>query len=183
MSLNLVVDLEQYATKHKSVQDGSATDGTEGNYMLNRQGNGHRRNSVIMRDLDGSLTKAPGSSVVKSNVYYTEKLQCEKKNPWNMDICPDRFIKVVLIPIFFKENTNLLYFSTLPLFQFFIHPKNWYKKEDRFFTPPGLRGWDKVYPKTTDLHYTMRPGDAAVLHWDNVPMPEEVSIRMTGTQR
>ena len=84
---------------------------------------------------------------------------------------------------FLKENTNLLYFSTLPLFQFFIHPKNWYKKEDRFFTPPGLRGWDKVYPKTTDLHYTMRPGDAAVLHWDNVPMPEEVSIRMTGTQR
>ena len=50
--------------------------------------------SVLMKDMDGSLTGAAGSVVTKSDVYYTAEAQCSTRSNWNMQVCDGRYAKV-----------------------------------------------------------------------------------------
>ena len=52
--------------------------------------------SVLMKDLDGSLTGTAGSVVTKSDVYYTAEANCSTRNNWNMQVCDGRYAKVKL---------------------------------------------------------------------------------------
>ena len=64
------------------------TDPNEGFYMMDedlRLGRGDT--SIIMTDIDGSLTGTAGAMAVKEDVYYTRGEDCEKREGWNMDVC------------------------------------------------------------------------------------------------
>ena len=70
-------------------------DPKDGNYMLDKDiVSGHRENSILIRDLDGSLTGAQNRTIVKKGAYYTTSVDCVTKENWNMDVCRARYIKV-----------------------------------------------------------------------------------------
>ena len=56
---------------------------------------GRGEESLMILDKDGSLTGTAGSTTVATGWYFTEGLQCQEREGWNMEICPDRhFAKV-----------------------------------------------------------------------------------------
>ena len=70
-------------------------DPKDGNYMLDKDiVSGHRENSILIRDLDGSLTGAQNRTIVKKGAYYMRGVDCVTREHWNMDVCRTRFIKV-----------------------------------------------------------------------------------------
>ena len=52
--------------------------------------------SMMLRDLDGSLTGTAGVSVTADAPYYHEGKECEINADWNMAVCPGNFARVTL---------------------------------------------------------------------------------------
>ena len=52
--------------------------------------------SMVLRDLDGSLTGTPGVSVAAIAPYYQDGIDCELKSEWNMNICNGNFARVIM---------------------------------------------------------------------------------------
>ena len=52
--------------------------------------------SMVLRDLDGSLTGTPGVSVAAIAPYYQDGIDCELKSEWNMEICNGNFARVTI---------------------------------------------------------------------------------------
>ena len=50
--------------------------------------------SMMLRDLDGTLTGTPGVSVTADTPYYHEGKDCETNSDWNMAVCPGNFARV-----------------------------------------------------------------------------------------
>ena len=50
--------------------------------------------SVLLTDLDGSLTGAAGGVVTKKGVYFAEDADCSVRAGWNMQVCGGRYAKV-----------------------------------------------------------------------------------------
>ena len=58
--------------------------------------NGADESSMMLRDLDGSLTGTPGQSVTADVPYYHDGIECKTKSEWNMTICQGYFARVKL---------------------------------------------------------------------------------------
>ena len=56
---------------------------------------GNDEPSMMLRDLDGSLTGTPGTSVTADAPYYHDGIECETKSTWNMAICQGNFARVL----------------------------------------------------------------------------------------
>ena len=50
--------------------------------------------SMTFRDIDGSLTGTAGSSLVSSDSYLLDDLDCEHRINWNMTVCSGDFARV-----------------------------------------------------------------------------------------
>ena len=50
--------------------------------------------SMMLRDLDGTLTGTPGVSVTANTPYYHEGKECEVNSDWNMAVCDGNFARV-----------------------------------------------------------------------------------------
>ena len=74
---------------------------------------GRVQTSIMMRDLDGSLTGEAGNTVVKKNVYYTKDLNCKEKEGWSLDVCKERFLKVNNHPDCMKFSISKRYFLSV----------------------------------------------------------------------
>ena len=72
---------------------------------------GHDEPSMVLRDLDGSLTGTPGVSVAAIAPYYQDGIDCELKSEWNMEICNGNFARVIMhsIQIFFLYSADEKY--------------------------------------------------------------------------
>ena len=55
---------------------------------------GRGQESIMMRDLDGSLTNRTNVTVVKKGAQYSRGLGCVEKTGWNLQVCSERFLKV-----------------------------------------------------------------------------------------
>ena len=52
--------------------------------------------SMMLRDLDGTLTGTPGLSVTADVPYYHDGMECEIKSEWNMTLCQGKLARVKL---------------------------------------------------------------------------------------
>ena len=55
---------------------------------------GDDETSMTFRDLDGSLTGSPGTSLVSPDYYLQEGLNCQLRENWNMTVCEGNFARV-----------------------------------------------------------------------------------------
>ena len=72
---------------------------------------GHREKTIMLRDLDGSLSGQPNVALVKWDAYYTEGLDCEIIPKWNFKSCNEKFVRVRRIQTLFilqKQNVMIL---------------------------------------------------------------------------
>ena len=51
--------------------------------------------SMVLRDLDGTLTGTAGVSVAADTPYYHDGIDCEVRSDWNMSICQGNFARVI----------------------------------------------------------------------------------------
>ena len=58
--------------------------------------------SMVLRDLDGTLTGQVGVSVAADSPYYRDGIECESNSDWNMSICQGNFARVIF------ANMNLI---------------------------------------------------------------------------
>ena len=78
--------------------------------------------SIMMRDLDGSLTGEAGTTVVKPDMYFTENSECEAKEGWNLEVCKGRFAKVYTGTVYgFLSNIHLCRFCVYVYMQIIVH--------------------------------------------------------------
>ena len=49
---------------------------------------------MMLRDLDGTLTGTPGTSVTADVPYYHDGIDCEINSEWNMAVCDGKFARV-----------------------------------------------------------------------------------------
>ena len=59
---------------------------------------GNDEPSMVLRDLDGTLTGTPGLSVAADVPYYHDGMDCETKSEWSMAICQGNLARVTLFP-------------------------------------------------------------------------------------
>ena len=50
--------------------------------------------SMMLRDLDGTLTGTPGTSVTADVPYFHDGIECRPKSDWNMTLCQGNFARV-----------------------------------------------------------------------------------------
>ena len=50
--------------------------------------------SMMLRDLDGSLTGSPNMSVTANIPYYHDGMQCNTNSHWNMSVCNGKSARV-----------------------------------------------------------------------------------------
>ena len=55
---------------------------------------GNDEPSMMLRDLDGTLTGTPGTSVTADVPYYHDGIDCEINSEWNMAVCDGKFARV-----------------------------------------------------------------------------------------
>ena len=55
---------------------------------------GNDEPSMMLRDLDGTLTGTPGKSVTADAPYYHDGMDCEINSEWNMAVCNGNFARV-----------------------------------------------------------------------------------------
>ena len=55
---------------------------------------GDDETSMTFRDLDGTLTGTPGTSLVSPDSYLQDGLNCELRGNWNMTVCEGNFARV-----------------------------------------------------------------------------------------
>ena len=55
---------------------------------------GNDEASMVLRDLDGTLTGTPGVSVAADVPYFHDGLECETNSEWNMAICQGNLARV-----------------------------------------------------------------------------------------
>ena len=58
---------------------------------------GNDEASMVLRDLDGTLTGTAGVSVAADVPYFQDGLSCETKSDWNMAICQGNLARVNFI--------------------------------------------------------------------------------------
>ncbi|XP_046367425.2 cell surface hyaluronidase-like [Haliotis rufescens] len=62
----------------------------DGNETVHGFGNADGDKTSAFRDLDGSVTGYPGSTVLKPGPFF-HNARCYRRDNWNMEICPQRF--------------------------------------------------------------------------------------------
>ena len=88
---------------------------------------GHDEPSMVLRDLDGSLTGTPGVSVAAIAPYYQDGIDCEVKSEWNMGICNGNFARVIMESIYICfsicfANQKYVYHKNDLIFSFICGP-------------------------------------------------------------
>ena len=83
---------------------------------------GHDEPSMVLRDLDGSLTGTPGVSVAAIAPYYQDGIDCEVKSEWNMGICNGNFARVTMDFLYVLRTKNMYIIKNDLIFSFICGP-------------------------------------------------------------
>jgi len=116
---------------------------------------GNDEPSMVLRDLDGTLSGTPGVSVAADVPYYHEGMECETNAEWNMAVCNGNFARFYLWPkpveagdIFvtregdsgdLQDFTRLVGFTVSPLSRYHVHFVKYPTNADGWFKPTRIR--------------------------------------------
>ena len=84
--------IDYFFATHLGLDFGDMAEGSRICHQNEKFGNDEP--SMMLRDLDGTLTGTPGKSVTADVPYYHDGMDCEINSEWNMAVCDGKFARV-----------------------------------------------------------------------------------------
>ena len=84
--------IDYFFATHLGLDFGDMAEGSRICHQNEKFGNDEP--SMMLRDLDGTLTGTPGKSVTADVPYYHDGMNCETNSDWNMAVCDGKFARV-----------------------------------------------------------------------------------------